>query len=154
MTEILECFRHCPVEPVGYRLVLGQLPKQRKSEGGIVIPESSDTSRAQEVLGCISQVVKIGSIAYEGDHFRTFSEKKSFSDGRLIEKGYNPEPRRWVEIGDWVFHGPNAGLRLPIQDGEDTVIYRFLNDDELLGFIPDLQALLAGMPTLTYNLTT
>lgn len=154
MTAILDCFKNCPIDPVGYRMVLGQLPPKKESAGGIIIPDGSDTRRAQEILSSISQVVKQGPLCYEADHFHTFSEKKAFNDGLLIARGYNPVPRRWCNVGDWVLHGPNAGFRIPCQDGDVSPIYRILNDDEFLAIAPSLEELVKQMPLLTYNLTT
>lgn len=156
MAEILKCFENCPIEAVGFRLVLGQLPRKKRSEGGIYIPDNSDTARAQEILSSISQVVKIGPLAYAADHFYSFMERAKCKFLYFLRSGYNPPPRHWVRVGDWILHGQNAGFRLPLVEngGDETVIYRILNDDEFLAVIPNLDELVKRMPVLTYNLTT
>ena len=154
MTEVLACFNNCPIEPVGFRIVLGQLPRKKTSDGGIYIPDNSDTARAQQILSSISQIVRMGPLCYQADHFYSFQERRAFSSGALIEKGYTARPRNWANVGDWVLHGPNAGFRVPTEDDGETVVYRILNDDEFLAVVPTLDELVKRMPTLTYNLTT
>lgn len=153
MTAILPEFADCPIEPVGYRMVLGQLPAQKKV-GMIDLPDNCDTTTAQELLSSISQVVKQGDLCYEGDHFFSFRERKAMNDGKLIAKGYNPPQRRWCNVGDWVLHGANAGTRLPTEVDGKRVTYRILNDDEFLAVAPDIETLKKMMPILSYSLTT
>jgi co-chaperonin GroES (HSP10) len=63
-------------------------------------------------------VLKIGPLAYH--------DKEKYPTGP------------WCKKGDWVIFARYAGSRLPIEGGE----VRILNDDEVLGTIPDPESVL------------
>ena len=102
--------------PSGWRiLVLPFTPKEKTSGGLIIAQESLDRLRIATNCG---YVLKIGPLAY-------FDKEK-----------YPTGP--WCKKGDWVIFARYAGSRLPIEGGE----VRILNDDEVLGTIPDPESVL------------
>ena len=102
--------------PSGWRLlVLPFTPKEKTSGGFIIAQESLDRLRIATNCG---YVLKIGPLAY-------FDKEK-----------YPTGP--WCKKGDWVIFARYAGSRLPIEGGE----VRILNDDEVLGTIPDPESVL------------
>jgi co-chaperonin GroES (HSP10) len=102
--------------PTGWRiLVLPFTPKEKTSGGIIIAQESLDRLRIATNCG---YVLKIGPLAY-------FDKEK-----------YPTGP--WCKKGDWVIFARYAGSRLPIEGGE----VRILNDDEVLGTIPDPESVL------------
>jgi co-chaperonin GroES (HSP10) len=102
--------------PTGWRLlVLPFTPKEKTSGGLIIAQESLDRLRIATNCG---YVLKIGPLAY-------FDKEK-----------YPTGP--WCKEKDWVIFARYAGSRLPIEGGE----VRILNDDEVLGTIPDPESVL------------
>ena len=102
--------------PSGWRiLVLPFTPKEKTSGGIIIAQESLDRLRIATNCG---YVLKIGPLAY-------FDKEK-----------YPTVP--WCKEKDWVIFARYAGSRLPIEGGE----VRILNDDEVLGTIPDPESVL------------
>ena len=102
--------------PTGWRiLVLPFTPKEKTSGGIIIAQESLDRLRIATNCG---YVLKIGPLAYY--------DKEKYPTGA------------WCKEGDWVIFARYAGSRLPIEGGE----VRILNDDEVLGTIPDPESVL------------
>ena len=102
--------------PSGWRiLVLPFTPKEKTSGGIIIAQESLDRLRIATNCG---YVLKIGPLAYH--------DKERYPTGP------------WCKKGDWVIFARYAGSRLPIEGGE----VRILNDDEVLGTIPDPESVL------------
>ena len=102
--------------PTGWRLlVLPFTPKEKTSGGLIIAQESLDRLRIATNCG---YVLKIGPLAYH--------DKERYPTGP------------WCKTGDWVIFARYAGSRLPIEGGE----VRILNDDEVLGTIPDPESVL------------
>jgi co-chaperonin GroES (HSP10) len=102
--------------PSGWRiLVLPFTPKEKTSGGIIIAQESLDRLRIATNCG---YVLKIGPLAYY--------DKEKYPTGS------------WCKEGDWVIFARYAGSRLPIEGGE----VRILNDDEVLGTIPDPESVL------------
>ena len=102
--------------PTGWRLlVLPFTPKEKTSGGLIIAQESLDRLRIATNCG---YVLKIGPLAYH--------DKERYPTGP------------WCKKGDWVIFARYAGSRLPIEGGE----VRILNDDEVLGTIPDPESVL------------
>ena len=103
-------------QPSGWRLlVLPFTPKDKTSGGLIISQESLDKARIATNCG---YVLKIGPLAY------------------LDKEKYPTGP--WCKEKDWVIFARYAGSRLPIEGGE----VRILNDDEVLGTIPDPESVL------------
>jgi co-chaperonin GroES (HSP10) len=102
--------------PSGWRLlVLPFTPKEKTSGGLIIAQESLDRLRIATNCG---YVLKIGPLAYH--------DKEKYPTGP------------WCKKGDWVIFARYAGSRLPIEGGE----VRILNDDEVLGTIPNPESVL------------
>ncbi len=102
--------------PSGWRiLVLPFTPKEKTSGGIIIAQESLDRLRIATNCG---YVLKIGPLAYH--------DKERYPTGP------------WCKEKDWVIFARYAGSRLPIEGGE----VRILNDDEVLGTIPDPESVL------------
>jgi co-chaperonin GroES (HSP10) len=102
--------------PSGWRiLVLPFTPKEKTSGGIIIAQESLDRLRIATNCG---YVLKMGPLAYH--------DKEKYPTGP------------WCKEKDWVIFARYAGSRLPIEGGE----VRILNDDEVLGTIPDPESVL------------
>ena len=102
--------------PSGWRLLVLPFTPKEKTTGGIIIAQES-LDRLRIATNC-GYVLKIGPLAY-------FDKEK-----------YPTGP--WCKEKDWVIFARYAGSRLPIEGGE----VRILNDDEVLGTIPDPESVL------------
>ena len=102
--------------PTGWRLLVLPFTPKDKTAGGIIIAQES-LDKARIATNC-GYVLKIGPLAY------------------LDKEKYPTGP--WCKKGDWVIFARYAGSRLPIEGGE----VRILNDDEVLGTIPDPESVL------------
>jgi len=102
--------------PSGWRLLVLPFTPKEKTSGGIIIAQES-LDRLRIATNC-GYVLKIGPLAYH--------DKERYPTGP------------WCKTGDWVIFARYAGSRLPIEGGE----VRILNDDEVLGTIPDPESVL------------
>jgi co-chaperonin GroES (HSP10) len=102
--------------PSGWRLLVLPFTPKEKTSGGIIIAQES-LDRLRIATNC-GYVLKIGPLAYH--------DKQKYPTGP------------WCKKGDWVIFARYAGSRLPIEGGE----VRILNDDEVLGTIPDPESVL------------
>ena len=102
--------------PSGWRILVLPFTPKEKTSGGIIISQES-LDRLRIATNCV-YVLKIGPLAY-------FDKEK-----------YPTGP--WCKEKDWVIFARYAGSRLPIEGGE----VRILNDDEVLGTIPDPESVL------------
>jgi len=102
--------------PTGWRLLVLPFTPKEKTSGGIIIAQES-LDRLRIATNC-GYVLKIGPLAYH--------DKERYPTGP------------WCKTGDWVIFARYAGSRLPIEGGE----VRILNDDEVLGTIPDPESVL------------
>ena len=103
-------------QPSGWRLLVLPFTPKEKTSGGIIISQES-LDRLRIATNC-GYVLKIGPLAYY--------DKEKYPTGP------------WCKKGDWVIFARYAGSRLPIEGGE----VRILNDDEVLGTIPDPESVL------------
>lgn len=114
--------------PCGYRLLVGMLKIDGVSEGGIVL--TSQHVRDQGYLRFVAKVLAVGPGAYRAP---------KFNDGIPLE---NRSPEPWAKVGDVVIIGQYSGQAVPCLDGDDAIqTLKFINDDEILGVVPDLQVL-------------
>ena len=102
--------------PSGWRLLVLPFTPKEKTSGGIIIAQES-LDRLRIATNC-GYVLKMGPLAYH--------DKERYPTGP------------WCKKGDWVIFARYAGSRLPIEGGE----VRILNDDEVLGTIPDPESVL------------
>ena len=102
--------------PSGWRILVLPFTPKEKTSGGIIIAQGS-LDRLRIATNC-GYVLKIGPLAYY--------DKEKYPTGA------------WCKQGDWVIFARYAGSRLPIEGGE----VRILNDDEVLGTIPDPESVL------------
>ena len=102
--------------PSGWRLLVLPFTPKDKTKGGIIISQES-LDRLRIATNC-GYVLKMGPLAYH--------DKERYPTGP------------WCKKGDWVIFARYAGSRLPIEGGE----VRILNDDEVLGTIPDPESVL------------
>ncbi len=103
-------------EPSGWRLLVLPFTPKEKTKGGLLIAQET-LDKLRIAVNC-GYVLKMGPLAYK--------DKEKFSTGP------------WCKEKDWVIFARYAGSRLPIKGGE----VRILNDDEVLGTIPDPEAIL------------
>ena len=102
--------------PSGWRLLVLPFTPKEKTKGGLLIAQET-LDKLRIAVNC-GYVLKMGPLAYK--------DEEKFSTGP------------WCKEKDWVIFARYAGSRLPIKGGE----VRILNDDEVLGTIPDLEAIL------------
>ena len=103
-------------EPSGWRLLVLPFTPKEKTKGGLLIAQET-LDKLRIAVNC-GYVLKMGPLAYK--------DEEKFSTGP------------WCKEKDWVIFARYAGSRLPIKGGE----VRILNDDEVLGTIPDPEAIL------------
>ena len=102
--------------PTGWRILVMPFQVKEETKGGIIIAqETLNRARAAVQVG---YVLKMGPLCYK--------DKERYPTGP------------WCAEKDWVIFARYAGSRLPIKGGE----VRILNDDEVLGTIPDPEAIL------------
>ena len=102
--------------PSGWRLLVLPFTPKEKTKGGLLIAQET-LDKLRIAVNC-GYVLKMGPLAYK--------DEEKFSTGP------------WCKEKDWVIFARYAGSRLRIKGGE----VRILNDDEVLGTIPDLEAIL------------
>jgi co-chaperonin GroES (HSP10) len=102
--------------PSGWRLLVLPFTPKEKTKGGLLIAQET-LDKLRIAVNC-GYVLKMGPLAYK--------DEEKFSTGP------------WCKEKDWVIFARYAGSRLPIKGGE----VRILNDDEVLGTIPDPEAIL------------
>ena len=109
--------------PVGYQLLVVPYEPERKTKGGIIIPDK--TVDAERMASQSGYVWFMGSDAY--------TDSNKFPTGP------------WCKIGDWIMLSKWGGKRFTV-DGIDL---RIINDDEVLAVVPVPEALytLVGLPT-------
>ena len=103
-------------QPSGWRILVLPFTPKDKTKGGLIISQES-LDRLRIATNC-GYVLKMGPLAYH--------DKERYPTGP------------WCKEGDWVIFARYAGSRLPIEGGE----VRILNDDEVLGTIPDPESVL------------
>lgn len=93
------------IEPLGHRVLVKPILTDRKTEGGIIIPEP--TANKEDKAQIKSIVVAYGPTAWKAE-------------------GLGGTP--WARTGETVIIGKFAGVFLKGKDGDN---YRIVNDDEL-----------------------
>ena len=93
------------ITPLGHRVLVKVIQTERKTDGGIIIPEKVAEQKDKAQVNAV--VIAVGSTAWS-----------------TAELGGKP----WAEPGDTVVIGKYSGVLLPGKDGEN---YRVVNDTEL-----------------------
>jgi chaperonin GroES len=101
----------CDIEPIEYRLIVKPEPVEKKTEGGIIIPETTQDKERHAV--CEAEVVKMSDMAFTGD------------------AGERWKCEHLPKVGDKVFFAKYAGMRIKRDDDN----YIILNDKDILGVI-------------------
>ena len=118
--ELPEGFFEELPRPLYWRMIIMPLKPREVSKGGIVLARANQ--EAQEILNYMGKVVAAGPMS--GVHERLGGDGKLPSDD-------------FPKIGDFVIYGRYAGQRL-LYKGVKLVL---VNDDEILGTIPNPDAL-------------
>jgi co-chaperonin GroES (HSP10) len=114
--------------PAGWRILVGMVKVETKTDSGIVLMES--TKKDMEYLRSVGKVLAVGPDAYKHEKFQ---------GGISLEQR---EPKPWAVVGDTVVVGQYSGQTIHVV-GEDGDIQklRFFNDDEVIGVIDDVSVL-------------
>ena len=123
-TEFPEGFWEDLPKPAYWRLLIAPMRAKEVSKGGIVLARSNQ--EAQEILNFMGKVVAVGPQA--GRH------------ERLGGDGVNPAPD-FPKQGEFVIFGRYAGQPL-LYRGVKLLL---LNDDEILGTVPDPETLASSV---------
>ena len=99
--------------PIGWRIMIQDHKPAKITDGGIHLADESQDHA--QFLNYVGRVVELGPECYKHPKFL---------------KG---EP--WCKVGDWIVFGRYAGQKIKFK-GSD-IVYRFVNDDEVLGVISD-----------------
>jgi len=111
--------------PVGWQmLVIPYIPPEKSAGGIILVDQTRDADQAASQTG---YVYDMGSSAY--------SDTSRFPDGP------------WADVGDWVLLSKWGGRRFTIEG----ISMRMINDDEVLGVVPDPEALYATVGKATFD---
>lgn len=100
MTESVGSIRAC-----GYRVIIEPEDEEKKSRGGIIIPEKE---RAEQEVG---KLVAVGPLAWSDQ-----------GDGTP-----------WAEVGDRVLYSKYGGKM--VDDPDTGIRYRMLNDEDIVAVI-------------------
>ena len=111
--------------PSGWRILVGMLKIEEKSQGGILLTE--DYREGREYLRSMAKILAVGSYAYQHEKFQ---------GGVSIE---NRQPEPWVKVGDIVLVGQYAGQSVSCLDNNEPQSLKLLNDDEIFCVIPDIE---------------
>ena len=118
-----------PIRAVGWRLVIDPIHIEDTTDGGIML--APEIVRAQEYLRYVGQVVDIGPVAYSDEKF-----------------GGVP----WCKVGDWIAFNRNTGQEVVAElpddrsdGGRKIGVYRIINDDDVMGIIPDPRAIVTRL---------
>ena len=96
-------------KPVGYRMLIRPWSGEKKTKGGILITEN--TQSTIEMTTVVGLVIMMGELCYK--------DEKKFPSGP------------WCKEGQFVIYGQYAGSRFKTKYGE----HRILNDDEIIATI-------------------
>lgn len=105
----------CPIQPIGWRLVIAPYEPEQKSEGGIYIAEQA--LEAERLLTFCGKVVAMGEACY-----------KAVTRSGLDMSQWTRAP----QVGDWVIYGTYGGQRVVTKNGARFVI---TNDDAVLAIV-------------------
>lgn len=114
------------VEPGTWYVTLLCYRPKTESKGGIAFADS--TQEAQNVFQSIGKVIYVGPLAYKG----TTNSGLSMADGRV------------PKVGEYWAYPRHAGQPYPLRaryEGGIKAIQLVLKDTELLGFVPDPDAI-------------
>ena len=114
-------------QPSGWRILVGMLKIEEKSQGGIILTDEHREGR--EYLRSMAKVLAVGNLAYQD---------VKFQGGVSIEKR-KPEP--WVKVGDIVLVGQYAGQSVSCLDNDKPQSLKLLDDDKILSVIPDIEVI-------------
>ena len=105
-----------------WRLMILPVTIPEATQSGILL--SADTVKHRELLRTVGKVVGMGPLAYTGPRFAGLAEPP-------------------IQVGDWVAYYSYNGVEIRIHDrtGRPCSL-RFINDDEILGRVPNPQALM------------
>lgn len=104
---------HTPgITPAGHRVLVWPIPSERKTEGGILIPD--EAAKREDMAQIKAQVIAIGSGA-----FKTLP-------------GYEADTDPWCKVGDIVLIAKFAGLYYNSKSGQQ---YRVINDVDVVAVI-------------------
>ena len=114
-------------KPAGWRVLVGMLKIEDKTEAGIILTQSH--KEGKEYLRSMAKVLAVGEGAYRHDKFQ----------GGISMEKRTPEP--WAKVGDIVLVGQYAGQSINVIDLSDhsPQSLKLLNDDEILAVIPDME---------------
>lgn len=113
--------------PSGWRILVGMLKIEERTEGGIILTD--EYRKGREYLRSVAKVLAVGDQCYQDPKFQA---------GIPITER-TPSP--WVKVGDVVMIGQYAGQVVSCLDGTDPQALKLLNDDEVLAVIPDIEVL-------------
>tara|TARA_R100001086_G_scaffold16319_2_gene8016 strand:+ start:2926 stop:3297 length:372 start_codon:yes stop_codon:yes gene_type:complete len=97
--------------PCGFKLLIAIPEKEKKTEGGVLLPE--DTRRREEAASLIGMVMKVGPDAYK--------DENRFPTGP------------WCKEGDFIVMRSYSGTRMVIHGQE----FRLINDDSVEAVVDD-----------------
>ena len=97
-------------KPTGHRILVKTLDISNKTNKGIYLPDSS--VQDHRAVASIGKVIDLGADAYNREDMS--------------------EP--WCKIGDYVMFGKYVGHKFKFGQAE----LRIMNDDEILGTVPDV----------------
>lgn len=107
--------------PTGDNVVV-ELIDQKKSTGGIIIPDKAKSNQRDAIIG---KVVAVGK-------------------GRTTEYGSKIEPE--AKVGDYVLLARSAGVEIELDTrSKDTRKVRIIRDCELLGFVEEQRIIQLGL---------
>lgn len=100
-----------PIHPIAYRILVKPRKVERKTRGGIALPD--DVVDKNTIVVQVGQVIEVGDSA--------FTSSDAF-----------PGPRAPYGVGDWVVFAPHTGLQVIVEEDGERVEYRLMNDDHVL----------------------
>lgn len=103
------------ISPSGWRILVRDHEAKEVTDGGILLTAQSQQDTA--TLNYVGEVIELGPQAF------------------IHPKFLKGEP--WCKVGDFVLFGRYSGVKFQIS-GSDAY-YRFVNDDEILGTVSDME---------------
>lgn len=102
------------ITPAGHRVLVWPIPAERKTAGGLIIPD--EAAKREDMAQIKAEVVAVGDGA-----FKTMP-------------GYDGDSAPWCKVGDTVLIAKFAGLYYNSKSGQQ---YRVINDVDVVAVIEE-----------------
>lgn len=113
-----------PMTPLGWRILVRPYePKNTWGDTELLI--ANEALESEKLLTCVGQIVAMGDQCF-----------KAVTRSGIELANMNPKPK----VGDWIMYGTYGGQTIYTKSGTK---YLVMNDDGIMGFVKDPEAIRA-----------